>query len=220
MYADTETGLYYNMARYYDPRIGGYISSDPIGLAGGLNTYRYVGNNPLRWIDPWGLVELAPEWGGGLGGGPGESFEEMGGIRIGTGGGGSFALGESSVAGRSALSEGKMCPVRSEGARPVPQAPDFVVSPNGTAFPVPKGSIGPSPVINPAGKITGSAFTGGNGGVNGQVDTMRMMNPTPPIGSSPGYPSGYIKYENSFGQGVDPYTGRTVPNSQSHFPIE
>ena len=54
-YFDSETGLYYNNARYYDPRIGRYISSDPIGLAGGLNTYNYVHNNPLRYVDPLGL---------------------------------------------------------------------------------------------------------------------------------------------------------------------
>ncbi len=61
MYADSETGLYYNWFRYYDPKIGGYISSDPIGLAGGLNTYRYAYNNPLRWTDPDGLeVRFAP----------------------------------------------------------------------------------------------------------------------------------------------------------------
>ncbi len=51
---------------------------------------------------------------------------------------------------------------------------------------------------------------------------MRIMNPTDARGSSPGYPDGYIKYENSVQpkpQGVDPYTGKTLPNSQSHFPI-
>lgn len=97
-----------------------------------------------------------------------------------------------------------------------------MVSPNGTAFPVPKGATGPTPVTNPAGNQTGVAFTGGAGGANGQVTTMRIMNPTPPRGSSPGYPNGYIKYENSAlpkPQGVDPYTGKTLPNSQSHFPI-
>ena len=48
---------------------------------------------------------------------------------------------------------------------------------------------------------------------------MRIMDPTPPRGASPGYPNGYIKYENMVGQGVDPYTGKTLPNSRSHFPL-
>jgi hypothetical protein len=52
------------MARYYDPKTGRYISSDPIGLAGGLNTYTYVRNNPLRYIDPLGLFEMYGKWGG------------------------------------------------------------------------------------------------------------------------------------------------------------
>jgi RHS repeat-associated protein len=55
MYFDAETGLHYNWHRYYDPKVGRYISSDPIGLWGGLNTFSYVKNNPLRWIDPHGL---------------------------------------------------------------------------------------------------------------------------------------------------------------------
>lgn len=74
--------------------------------------------------------------------------------------------------------------------------------------------------MNPAGNVTGSAFTNGRGGDNGQVNVMRVMQPTPPRGSSPGYKNGYIKYENRSGQGVDPYTGRTLPNSKSHFPIK
>ncbi len=53
-YEDEETGLYYNRFRYYDPEAGRYISQDPIGLAGGFNTYGYV-VDPLSLMDPLGL---------------------------------------------------------------------------------------------------------------------------------------------------------------------
>jgi RHS repeat-associated protein len=53
-YEDDETGLYYNRFRYYDPKIGKYISRDPIGLLGGLDVYGYT-HDPLTWIDPFGL---------------------------------------------------------------------------------------------------------------------------------------------------------------------
>lgn len=54
---DAETGLYYNRFRYYDPEAGGYVSQDPIGLAGGAALYGYVGD-PTGWVDPFGLVAL------------------------------------------------------------------------------------------------------------------------------------------------------------------
>lgn len=52
---DPETGLYFYRARYYDPRLGRFISEDPIGIAGGSNYYAYVRNSPALWRDPWGL---------------------------------------------------------------------------------------------------------------------------------------------------------------------
>ncbi|MDD8864617.1 PAAR domain-containing protein [Escherichia coli] len=51
---DGESGLCYNRFRYYEPESGMYLVSDPLGLQGGEQTYRYV-PNPLRWIDPLGL---------------------------------------------------------------------------------------------------------------------------------------------------------------------
>jgi RHS repeat-associated protein len=57
-YYDNETNLHYNYYRYYDPSLGRYITSDPIGLRSGPNTYLYALANPIRYIDPYGLFGL------------------------------------------------------------------------------------------------------------------------------------------------------------------
>jgi len=54
-YYDKSTNLFYNYFRDYDPQLGRYVQSDPIGLEGGINTYNYVEANPTSKTDPKGL---------------------------------------------------------------------------------------------------------------------------------------------------------------------
>ena len=54
-YADSESGLNYNYFRDYDPTLGRYAESDPIGISGGPNTYVYTMDKPLKARDPYGL---------------------------------------------------------------------------------------------------------------------------------------------------------------------
>jgi RHS repeat-associated protein len=55
--SDSETGLYYYRARYYDPNPGRFISEDPVGLRAGPNMYAYVQNNSPKFTDPIGLTK-------------------------------------------------------------------------------------------------------------------------------------------------------------------
>ena len=61
-YLDEESGLHYNYFRDYDPVIGRYAESDPIGLSGGATTYSYAMTNPVRLIDPFGLMVCQKKW--------------------------------------------------------------------------------------------------------------------------------------------------------------
>ena len=59
---DVESGLCYNRFRYYEPETGMYLVSDPLGLQGGEQTYRYV-PNPCGYVDPLGLVGCSTKLG-------------------------------------------------------------------------------------------------------------------------------------------------------------
>ena len=58
-YEDAETGLHYNKQRYYDPARGEYLTPDPLGTPDGPNGYSYVRYNPLKYVDPDGLILFA-----------------------------------------------------------------------------------------------------------------------------------------------------------------
>lgn len=58
-YEDSESGLYYNRHRYYEPHAGQFVSQDPIRLIGGINPYRYALNS-IVWVDPLGLMPWNP----------------------------------------------------------------------------------------------------------------------------------------------------------------
>ncbi|MEN5360693.1 RHS repeat-associated core domain-containing protein [Luteimonas sp. TWI382] len=55
-YFDAETGLHYNLHRYYDPATGRYVTEDPLGLSGGLNFYLYANASPTRYTDATGEI--------------------------------------------------------------------------------------------------------------------------------------------------------------------
>ena len=56
---DTETGIYYYRARYYDPTTGRFLSEDPLGVRDNLDMYVYVRNNPASYSDPFGLYQTS-----------------------------------------------------------------------------------------------------------------------------------------------------------------
>jgi len=59
---DKETNLIYFRARYYDPIMGRFLSVDPMGYQDSMNLYQAFNQNPINFIDPWGLWERLGDW--------------------------------------------------------------------------------------------------------------------------------------------------------------
>lgn len=62
------TGVYFYRGRYYNPTFQRFISEDPIGIAGGIDLYAYVGDNPITFVDPFGFDKRGSGFGGSGGG--------------------------------------------------------------------------------------------------------------------------------------------------------
>ncbi len=106
-YYDAETSAWNNGYRDYKEALGRYVESDPIGLNGGINTYAYVGNNPLSYTDPFGLKvgtigisgTIGAMW--GITGGAGLVFDGSGNVGMYNYSGEGFAYGASLAAAGS-----------------------------------------------------------------------------------------------------------------------
>jgi RHS repeat-associated protein len=55
---DKETNLYYYRARYYDPIMGRFLQTDPMGYRDSMNLYQGFNMNPINFLDPWGLAKI------------------------------------------------------------------------------------------------------------------------------------------------------------------
>ena len=62
-YTDAEIGIQLLIHRYYDQRLGQFLTRDPISYEGGVNIYSYVQNNPTDRTDPSGLIGMPPAYG-------------------------------------------------------------------------------------------------------------------------------------------------------------
>ncbi len=195
-YYDQESGLHYNWHRFYDPTTGRYIAADPIGLAGGINLYGYVGGDPILKFDPLGLEEypdainpVYPDFyiiGFFLGGNLGKISQLA--VKI---------FSES----QSVSKNNEQCPIQN------PRPKNFIQPTNSPQTPnIPEGWV---------------SRPGNAGGTVWQPQGMQSKGPAIRIDSTPrpGYPNGRWIQTNSSGQPINPSTGRTGPPQDTHIPL-
>ena len=247
---DTETGLDYFGARYLSSPMGRFTSADAplvdqhVSDPQSWNLYPYVRNNPLRYVDPdgnavetlWDIANLgigAYSMADNLVKGDIEAaIWDAGGLAVDLvatvipfvpGGAGTAikvarAATKAEKAATAAKAVRKVDKAKDAG-KAADKGPSFLVSEGGDVIPVPKGATGPRSADN----ARGTVFEGGRGGpgLHPNVTEVRVMDPTPAMGKSPGYANGHVVYGNKAGQGVNPQTGQVVPKSDPsrHIPL-
>jgi RHS repeat-associated protein len=247
---DADLGLYYYRARWYDPALGTFLETDPIGSLDYINLYSYVGLEPGNGVDPSGMQAGRPPV--ARASGPSSWIPNtydlqvqnwnMRGRQIEPRYRGVYFIGNGHATRQDALRAQNIFAqtqarwatnnnitlgVGQPGAQIQYNAymSNFIVTPGGTAYPIPAGARGPFPNIVPnSGRQSGVIFSGGSGGQNGQVAQLRIMPATQAKGNIPAYPNGYIVYQNNGNggrpQAVNPYSGKTVPPAFAHYGID
>jgi RHS repeat-associated protein len=213
-YYDRETNLFYNGFRDYDPQTGRYAQSDPIGLHAGINTYGYVGGNPLSYNDPTGLIAGVA------------NPVVIGGVVItvacASSPGCRKVISDAAAAtGRAVKAAGEVCEeiadevrnwMAQEGTNSGPKVPPKL-DPNTNP---PQSPNIPNDWESRPGRNGGEVYyPPGSDPANGE--NIRVM----PPGSTPvpGLEDGYWVWTNGHKQPIDPSTGNPGSRGQTHVPL-